>query len=105
MKNAYPSLSVAINELKDEGYTVDYNLHDDGLESKHHGKIYTANEMKVVKYYRFEGMTNPGDNSILYVIETTDGRKGLLVDSYGAQSSSIPSDLLEKLKIDPASFQ
>ncbi len=105
MKNAYPSLSIAIQDLNAHGYTVDYNLHDDGLESKHHGKIYTADEMKVVKYYRFEGMSNPSDNSILYVIETTDGKKGLLVDSYGAESSSIPSDLLEKLKIDPSSFK
>lgn len=105
MKNAYPTLSVAIEDLNKLGYTVDYNLHDDGLESKHHGKIYSADEMDVVKYYRFEGMSNPSDNSILYVIETTDGKKGLLVDSYGASSSSIPADLLEKLKVDPASFK
>jgi len=104
MKNYYPSLSVAIDDLYNLGYTVDYNLHDDGLQSIHHGKIYTADEMKVVKYYRFEGMSNPSDNSILYVIETTDGKKGIMVDSYGADSSSIPSDLLEKLKVDSSSF-
>lgn len=105
MKNSYMSLSVAIDDLKKNGYDVDYNLHEEGLQSKHHGKMYSANEMNVVKYYRFEGMTNPADSSILYVIETTDGNKGLLVDSYGAQSSSIPSDLLEKLKVDPMSFK
>lgn len=105
MKNSYDSLSLAIADLRDQGYTVDFNLHEDGLESKHHKTTYTAENLDVVKYYRFEGMTNPGDSSILYVIETTDGKKGLLVDSYGAQSSSIPSDLLEKLKINPAEFK
>ncbi len=105
MKNSYVSLSIAISDLQELGYTFDFNLHEKGLESKHHKRTYSADNLKVVKYYRFEGMTNPDDSSILYVIETTDGKKGLLVDSYGAQSSSIPPDLLKKLKIDPANFK
>lgn len=99
MENAYDSLSVAINALKAEGYTHDFNLKEEGLENKSKGTLHGANEMKVVKYFRFEGRTNPDDSSVLYAIETENGEKGLLVDAYGAYSGQIPEDILEKLKI------
>ena len=95
----YISLSEAIKDLQDEGYTEDFNLHDEGMESKKLKTIWKAEELDVVKYYRFEGMTNPGDNSILYVIETKDGKKGLLVDNYGASASNVSKEMIEKLRI------
>jgi hypothetical protein len=44
-------------------------------------------------------MSNPGDNTILYVIETTSGEKGLLVDAYGMYSGNVSREMIEKLKI------
>ena len=35
MKNTYSSLSKAIEDLKDKGYDTDFNLVDEGIESKH----------------------------------------------------------------------
>jgi hypothetical protein len=37
-------------------------------------------DFNVRKIFRFEGMSNPSDSSILYAIETLTGVKGLLVD-------------------------
>jgi hypothetical protein len=37
----------------------------------------------VVDFFRFEGESDPADNSILYAIETDDGKKGILSDAYG----------------------
>ena len=53
-----------------------------------------------MKFYRFEGMTNPGDNTILYLITTSDGKKGLLVDNYGADSGPVSAEMIKKLRID-----
>lgn len=99
MKEAYTSLSVAIEDLKKKGFTEDFNLIAEGLESKSLKKQWKAGDLEVVKHYRFEGMTNPGDNTILYLIETTDNRKGLLVDVYGADYGNISSDMIKKLSI------
>ena len=38
----------------------------------------------MIKFYRFEGMSDLDDNMVLNVIETSAGEKGLLVDAYGA---------------------
>lgn len=99
MENSYESLSVAIRALKEEGYTHDYNLKEEVLENKAVGTVHEPHELKVVKYYRFEGRTNPDDSSVLYVIETDNGEKGLLVDAYGAYSGQISQEMLNKLKM------
>ncbi|SHI48068.1 hypothetical protein SAMN04487911_102199 [Arenibacter nanhaiticus] len=99
MKNMYSSLAVAINELRKEGYTEDLNLCGVGIENKKLKRMHAAKDFNVVQYFRFEGMTNPGDNTVLYAIETTNGDKGLLVDGYGMYSGNISKELIEKLKI------
>ncbi len=101
MNVSYNSMIEAIQDLQKKGYTEDYNLCDAGLEHKHKKHIHEAGDLNVVKYYRFEGMTNPDDNAILYVIETSNGEKGLLVDAYGAYSGNVPKEMLDKLKIAP----
>lgn len=99
MKKSYSSLSVAIEDLKRQGYTEDFNLIEEGIKSKGLKKEWKAEGLDVVKFYRFEGMTNPGDNTILYAIETSDGHKGLLVDAYGADSGPVSKEMIEKLRI------
>jgi hypothetical protein len=82
------------------GYNEDLAFCDSGLENKRRSCIYPAQELEVVAFYRFEGDSNPDDNSILYAIETADGHKGLLVDAYGAYSGNIPREIVRKLRID-----
>ena len=64
MKKGYDTLSLAIKDLNDKGYDTDFNLVDDGIESKHHKKTWTAGQIEVERAYRFEGMSNPDDNSV-----------------------------------------
>lgn len=99
MKNSYSSLSVAIQDLQNKGFTEDFNLVADGIESKSLKRKWKSGELEVVKFYRFEGMTDPGDNTILYLIETSDGSKGLLVDVYGADSGLVSPEMIKKLSI------
>ncbi|MCJ7466898.1 MAG: phosphoribosylpyrophosphate synthetase [Maribacter sp.] len=99
MNVSYNSLVEAIQDLQGKGYTEDYNLCDAGVEHKQKKHVHKAEDLNVVKYYRFEGMTNPDDSAILYVIETSLGEKGLLVDAYGAYSGNVSKEMLDKLKI------
>ncbi|MBJ7880636.1 hypothetical protein [Gelidibacter salicanalis] len=45
-------------------------------------------EVTILKEHRFEGMSNPSDMSLLYVIQTMDGSKGTLLASYGANADN-----------------
>lgn len=99
MEKAYETLSIAIKDLQKKGFTEDFNLVADGIESKGLKRQWKAEGLDVLKYYRFEGLTNPGDNSILYVVETNDGVKGTLVDAYGVYDGQISQEMIDKLNV------
>ena len=91
------TLSQKINEIKEKGYTLDFNLDEDKITDLS-GKIsYMPKKFNVDKIFRFEGMSNPSDNSILYAITTSDGKKGVLVDGYGVSGGQISDELQKKL--------
>ena len=49
-------------------------------------KIYQPEDLKIIRTYRFEGESDPSDNSIIYLIEAKDGLIGYALDAYGAYS-------------------
>jgi hypothetical protein len=51
------------------------------------GKQYKPEDLTIIKTYRFEGESDPGDSSILYVIEALDGLTGYSIDAYGVYSN------------------
>jgi hypothetical protein len=96
---SYDTLIEAIQDLKNQGYTYDFNLMDKHIHCKDITTSFGPDDFQVKAVYRFEGMSNPSDNSILYAIETLTGVKGLLMDSYGVYSGEISEELLQKLNM------
>jgi hypothetical protein len=82
------TLSSCANQMKSDGYKEDFQVDKKGLTTFTETKHYQPEQVSIVNFYRFEGASDPGDSSVLYVIETDDGLKGTLVDSYGAYSDS-----------------
>jgi len=97
----FETLSGAIQELKKDGYEYDFNLHPDAIECADLKRKLRPEEFHVDAVYRFEGMTNPDDSSVLYAISGLEGLKGLLVDAYGAYAEAVSPEMIKKLTIDP----
>jgi hypothetical protein len=94
----YVTLSETMAELREQGYTEDFNLRQNCLECRNGQFKVFADEFKVDKYYRFEGESNPSDAAILYAISSDNhGLKGVLVNAYGIYSEPITDELMEKL--------
>ncbi|PKP25045.1 MAG: phosphoribosylpyrophosphate synthetase [Bacteroidetes bacterium HGW-Bacteroidetes-2] len=98
MKEFYTTISEAIADLQQQGYMLDYNLKGQGLLKDWPIKQETEN-LEVVKFYRFESKSNPADSRILYVLENAAGKKGLLVDAYGADSSNLAPEKIHRMNI------
>ncbi len=97
----YDTLTEALNGLKEQGFTRDYNLQPNHLLcTADKGKL-SPDQFEIVQVYRFEGMTDPDDEAVLYAIEETNGKRGTLVDAYGAYSDSLSADMVSKLRIKP----
>jgi hypothetical protein len=78
------SMTECINKMVKEGYTINFKATEEGLLSHETEEVFKPEQVKIVNFFRFEGMSDPEDNSILYAIETDTGLKGTLVDAYGA---------------------
>lgn len=96
----YRTLSEAIKDLKQKGYEYDFNQHANHLECKELKKNFKPENFTITHVYRFEGMSNPGDNSVLYLIEADDSTKGMLVDAYGVYADSISPEMIEKFRVE-----
>ena len=92
-------LEKCLNKLEGEGYTDQYKVEKGKLCDLTNNKKYKAKDVKAVNFYRFEGNSNPDDMSILYAIETSDGRKGTLVDAYGFYSDDETGEFMNQIEI------
>ncbi|HEX2900866.1 MAG TPA: phosphoribosylpyrophosphate synthetase [Bacteroidia bacterium] len=99
MKN-YHSLLEAIDGLRAEGYTEDFNLLQNCIECREKAYKIFHDEFVVDKYLRFEEDTNPADQSTIYAISSEKyGLKGILVNGYGIYSDPITDEMLNTLQI------
>ncbi|MFN8285513.1 MAG: phosphoribosylpyrophosphate synthetase [Chitinophagales bacterium] len=96
---SYATLIDALEDLKNQGYTLDFNLKENYIECTTSGKQLPPDEFEITGVYRFEGMTNPSDQTVLYAVEGKDGTKGTIVSGYGIYADPISSELVKKLNI------
>ncbi len=92
------SLSMLSNKMVLDGYDNDFKITDKGLKSLKTEKIYQPDQINVINFFRFEGQSDPNDNTIMYVIETSDGLKGTLVDAYGAYADRKVSEFMSQVE-------
>jgi len=80
---SYDTVSEAVDALKARGFTSNFEFIDGHFTSVENDRHFEAAELVIVEHHRFEGITNPADESIVYAIESSDGVRGTLVDAYG----------------------
>ena len=80
------TLRECIDKAAAHAYREQFSVDEEGLRNFDGSRHYLAHEVKLIDFYRFEGNSDPEDNSILYLLQTNDGTKGILVDAYGAYS-------------------
>jgi hypothetical protein len=87
------------DNLEKHGYTEQFRVEKDKLVGMVSKKKYKPKEVMAVNFYRFEGITDPDDMSILYAIETCDGSKGTLTDAYGRLSDEDTGAFMKQVEI------
>ena len=98
--NEPDTLVETLEQLKKEGFTYDFNLTAHALEVHSDEGIsltLSPDDFNIVKVFRFEGMTNPSDESILYAIESNTGLKGTILSSYGMYADAMSNEMIKKL--------
>ena len=94
MKKTYHYATVieALKILKEKGYAYDYNINDKEI-------IDNPEDFTIEEIYRYEGETNPDDESMVYGIKSKSGKKGVYVSGFAANSISDAARILIDLTI------
>jgi hypothetical protein len=82
------TLSEGTNIALKKGFTENFKVVGKGLTTNAEEKFYSPEDVKIDNFFRFEGYSDPMDNAILYLIETNDHVKGMLIDAYGAYADA-----------------
>ena len=96
---SYNNLIEAIEGLRKQGYTEDFNLLQNCIECRARNYQIFHDEFQIDKYFRFEGQANPEDQSIIYAVSSDKYQvKGVLINGYGISSDPVTNEMLAKLK-------
>lgn len=68
----YATVSKALEELKEKGFTTDFNLTENRITDH-------PDDFEIVHIYRYEGQSDPGDEATVYGIKSSSGEKGVFV--------------------------
>lgn len=95
----YRTILEAINDLKKRGYSIDFNLGFNGVQSHKTSVSLAPEKFEITEVYRFEGETDPDDEAVVYAIESQDGHKGILLNGYGVSADPVNDEVIKKLSI------
>lgn len=93
----YATVLDAIDILRKQGFTLDFNLKENCLVCE--PDKFSHDQFEVAAVYRYEGNSDPDDEATVYGIESHNGKKGILVTGYGADTDSMSTEILKKLSI------
>lgn len=91
----YATVAVAIEKLREQGFTTDFNIKENVISSARNS--YGADDFDILDMYRYEGMSDPADQACVYAIQAKSGEKGILVTGYGLSAENVSLELLKKL--------
>ncbi|GEC70469.1 hypothetical protein SAMN05443543_103108 [Flavobacterium flevense] len=86
----YATVSKALEELNNKGYTVDFNVQESKI-------INNPNDFEIQHIYRYEGESDPGDEATVFGIESKTGEKGVFVAGLNAYTENSAAMVLHDL--------
>jgi len=92
------TLLQVLEELRVEGYTTDFAAVPGGLRCSACGDLHDPGEALVDRIERFEGASDPDDESILVALRCLHcGARGTLVAAFGPTAAPEEADVLVRL--------
>jgi hypothetical protein len=92
------TLSEAVDRLTADGYRDDFRAVAEGLCAVGAGRSYAPESLAVDAVLRFEGPTDPADESVLFALRAPDGVRGTWAVAYGPAIDPLDAAMLRRLR-------
>jgi hypothetical protein len=96
-KFKYTTTTEAIVKLRELGFDHDFSLKEGFVWSG--TERFGAEDLQIAYTIRYEGDSDPADESTVYGLETQTGLKGIVVTSDGIYSDKNTAQILQKLHL------
>ena len=96
---AYKTMIDAMQDLKRRGFTANFEFVNNSFRTIDDGKSFSPDQLTIVEHYRFEGVSDPDDLSVLYALEATDGTRGTVADAFGPYANPDLGAFLKTVKM------
>ncbi len=100
--NRYTNLVEATNDLHRRGFGQSFRFENNTMIALDDKTSYDAADMEIREVHRFEGYSNPSDNSIVFAVACKDGKKGTIITPYGAYGAPEMDAFMKKVKEVPS---
>jgi hypothetical protein len=84
------------------GFTEHFTAVAGGLRAVNRRTIVPPEDVVIVDFRRFEGVSDPDDMAILYAVEAP-GVRGTLVDAFGVYADPVLASVLTRIAMRPPS--
>jgi hypothetical protein len=91
------TLSAVMGRLGEAGYRVQFVVSDDSVICQACGTMTEPELLAVHEVFRFEGMSDPDDESVLFALQGSCGHRGTLVAAYGPDTTADEAAVLRRL--------
>lgn len=101
MMHNYNTVSEATNDLIRRGYSYDFSVHaeEECLICRSTELRLSPDEFEIDETYRFEGMTDPGDEMVVYAISSPKHSvKGIMVNAFGHYADDSAAEIVRYLQ-------
>ncbi len=98
MTGPMDTLGDSMRELHAVGWDEQLSVSDGGLRCDGCGGWAAPEDVNVDEVHRFEGVSDPGDESILFAITMPCGHRGALPAAYGKDTAPDVADVVRRLR-------
>lgn len=93
------TIARVVDRLTKEGYSEQFRAEAEGLRAVH-GGTYAPEEVVVEKMARFEGISDPDDEAVVFAVRAPDGTRGTFTCTYGPEEEDdIEQSVLRRLSL------
>lgn len=98
--HGFDSLLHATQQVNKEGFTIEFVSNENGFFNPKSDKTYLPKNISAIEIIRLDApFSEPDENSILYLLETVDGHKGWISDSYSIYADTNLAKHINGIKI------
>ena len=85
------SIAEVLTRCERQGFSAHFIVLRNSLYVAFTNKHYLPEQLQIQDVYRYEGLTDPSDNGIIYALIAPDGTRGTVVDAYGVYANDFVS--------------